>query len=229
MRRLVALCLLGLSWAIGLSGDGSCPAATGPTPAETFSLGPQRPGKTDVYILSFGLWGPQSVFESEARGAARILESTFESKGSPSSAPTPNGSAGATGLDPDGRIPGSRQGPRSGGGCGALRADVAWGAAGLGLVTPREAGVLTPRDVGTLLDATGAKYRVLIVSACYSGVFADALGEPAPSSSRRRPPIARPSAAAMERLGRISAMPSSTSRCARNVASTRHSSRPVPW
>src|SRR5918993_2325637 len=49
--------------------------------ADPFQLAPQRPGQTDVYILSFGLWGPQSVFESEARGAARILEAQLGAKG----------------------------------------------------------------------------------------------------------------------------------------------------
>ena len=52
------------------------------------------------------------------------------------------------------------------------------GPQGIGLVTQREQGVMTPRDVGRLLDATRARYRVLIVSACYSGVFASALADP---------------------------------------------------
>ena len=42
---------------------------------------PQRPGQADVYVLSFGLWGPQSVFESEAKGAARVLEAQLGAKG----------------------------------------------------------------------------------------------------------------------------------------------------
>src|SRR5215212_1808372 len=46
-----------------------------------FALAPQRPGVVDAYILSFGLWGPQSVFESEAKGAARVLEATLGAKG----------------------------------------------------------------------------------------------------------------------------------------------------
>src|SRR5215208_126229 len=46
-----------------------------------FALAPQRPGVADTYILSFGLWGPQSVFESEAKGAARVLEARFDARG----------------------------------------------------------------------------------------------------------------------------------------------------
>src|SRR5215212_8133715 len=45
-----------------------------------FALAPQRPGVADTYILSFGLWGPQSVFESEAKGAARVLEASLKTK-----------------------------------------------------------------------------------------------------------------------------------------------------
>src|SRR3954454_18243292 len=37
----------------------------------------QRQGRRDAHIVSFGLFGPESVFESEARGAARILRAWF--------------------------------------------------------------------------------------------------------------------------------------------------------
>lgn len=176
MRRLVALCLLGLSLSFGLSEE---VAAQRPSRAagETFRLEPQRPGETDVYILSFGLWGPQSVFESEARGAARVLEGTFASNGrsivrsntkrrAGANAATLMAASRAVGrvLDPGQDV--------------ALVVLTSHGAPeGLGLVGPREAGVLTPRDVGALLDASGARYRILIVSACYSGVFANALAD----------------------------------------------------
>ena len=36
-----------------------------------------RQGLSDAYIVSFGLFGPESVFESEARGAARVLQAWF--------------------------------------------------------------------------------------------------------------------------------------------------------
>jgi hypothetical protein len=77
MRRFFALCLIGTALCLG-------PApAVGQTPrgAGAFRLEPQRPGAVDIYILSFGLWGPQSVFESEAKGAARVLETQLGSKG----------------------------------------------------------------------------------------------------------------------------------------------------
>jgi len=178
MLRLVALCVLGLTLASGMPQDAaaqrSSPAQTG----ETFRLAPQRPGETDIYILSFGLWGPQSVFDSEARGAARILETTFGSKDrsivrantkrrAGASAATLMAAANAVGavLDPVEDV-------------AVLVLTSHGGPQGIGLVTQREQGVMTPRDVGRLLDATRARYRVLIVSACYSGVFASALADP---------------------------------------------------
>src|SRR5687768_6804151 len=48
---------------------------------EAFHLAPQRAGVVDVYVLSFGLWGPQSVFESEAKGAAQVLASRLDAAG----------------------------------------------------------------------------------------------------------------------------------------------------
>src|SRR5215203_4758615 len=78
MRRFFAFCLIGTALCLGLA-----PAAMGQTPRSSgaFRLEPQRPGAVDIYILSFGLWGPQSVFESEAKGAARVLEAQLGSSG----------------------------------------------------------------------------------------------------------------------------------------------------
>ena len=48
---------------------------------------------------------------------------------------------------------------------------------GLAVTAGRRAGVLSPSMLKRMLDASGAKYRVVIVSACYSGVFARALAD----------------------------------------------------
>ena len=176
MRRLVALCLLGLSLSFGLSEEA---AAQRPSRAagETFRLEPQRPGETDVYILSFGLWGPQSVFESEAKGAARVLEAQLGAKGrsivrfntkrrAGATPPTLLAAAEAVGrtLDPAEDI--------------VVLVLTSHGAPeGIGLVAGRDALLVTPTDVRRLLDQTRAQHRVVIVSACYSGVFARDLAD----------------------------------------------------
>src|SRR4051794_5856599 len=49
---------------------------------------------------------------------------------------------------------------------------------GLAVVAGRRDGTLTPPQLRAMLDASGAKYRVVIISACYSGVFVPALADP---------------------------------------------------
>jgi hypothetical protein len=144
---------------------------------ETVRLSPQRPGITDSYILSFGLWGPQSVFESEARGAARVLESQLDAKGrsvvrfntktragaSPAALLAAAEAVGRT-IDPSEDV--------------VILVLTSHGAPeGIGVVAGRRAALMRPEDVARLLDATGARHRVLIVSACYSGIFARALAD----------------------------------------------------
>ncbi|WP_114945375.1 C13 family peptidase [Microvirga calopogonii] len=175
MRRLLAFCLIGLSLAIGPFHEAHAQAARR---AETGQLAPQRPGQTDVYILSFGLWGPQSVFESEARGAARILEAQFDGKGRsivrvntkrragamPQSLMAAAAAAGRV-LDPAEDIV-------------VLVLTSHGGPDGIGLVAGQDALLVTPDNVRELLDRTRAEHRVLIVSACYSGIFARKLADP---------------------------------------------------
>src|SRR5215212_10533255 len=143
-----------------------------------FALAAQRPGVTDTYILSFGLWGPQSVFESEAKGAARVLEGRFDAQGR--SIVRFNGkrhvgampqdllaAADAVGrvLDPEEDV--------------AVLVLTSHGSPdGLGIVAGRDQRLLLPGVARALLDRTRARHRVLIVSACYSGVFAKALADP---------------------------------------------------
>jgi hypothetical protein len=174
MRRFVAYCLVGLSLAFGPVHEAAAQSAGRDGPVR---LEPQRPGLTDVYILSFGLWGPQSVFESEAKGAARILEQQFGSKGrsivrfntkrragaTPQSLVAAAEAAGRT-LDPAEDI--------------VVLVLTSHGAPeGIGLVAGRDTLLVTPGDVRTLLEKTRAQHRVVIVSACYSGVFARELAD----------------------------------------------------
>jgi hypothetical protein len=48
---------------------------------------------------------------------------------------------------------------------------------GVALAAGREQRLVRPQDVQLLFEETGARYRVLIVSACYSGIFARALAD----------------------------------------------------
>ncbi|MEE1657939.1 C13 family peptidase [Microvirga sp. CF3062] len=174
MRRFVAFCLIGFCLALGFPPD-----ALGQTArrADSSQLAPHRPGQTDVYILSFGLWGPQSVFESEAKGAARILEQQFGAKGrsivrfntkrragaTPETLVAAAEAAGRT-LDPAEDV--------------VVLVLTSHGAPeGIGLVAGRDTRLVTPGDVRTLLERTKAQHRVVIISACYSGIFARELAD----------------------------------------------------
>ena len=174
MRRFFALCLIGTALCLG-----AAPGAVGQTPRGPgpFRLEPQRPGAVDIYILSFGLWGPQSVFESEAKGAARVLEARLGSKGrtivrfntksrsdaTPASLYAAARAAGQS-LDPAEDLV-------------VLVLTSHGGPEGIGLVAGRNTSLMTPSNVRALLDETRAQHRVVIVSACYSGIFARALAD----------------------------------------------------
>ncbi len=146
--------------------------------AAPFKLAPQRPGIVDAYILSFGLWGPQSVFESEAKGAARVLEAQLDARGR--SIVRFNGKrrfgAGPDDLAAAARAVGATLDPNEDVAVVVLTSHGT--PEGVALVRGRDQRMVTPQDVRALLAATGARYRILIVSACYSGVFADALADP---------------------------------------------------
>jgi hypothetical protein len=174
MRRFFSLALVSAALALGLPTAAFSQRAQRP---QAFRLEPQRPGQTDVYILSFGLWGPQSVFESEAKGAARILEQQLGSKGrtivlsntkrrsdaTPKTLLAAARAAGAA-LDPEEDVL-------------VLVLTSHGGPDGIGLISRQEEGVVTPEHIGRLLQETRARNRVLIVSACYSGIFAKALAD----------------------------------------------------
>lgn len=170
MRRKtygLKMLIASLAFALGLSG-----AALAQT---TKRLAPTQPG-TDVYILSFGLWGPQSVFESEAKGAARVLEASLKTKGRTIIGFNTKRSAGATPqtitkavqavnqvIDPDDVL--------------VFFLTSHGSPDGAAIVARDDHMLITPDNVQRLLQQSGARYRVVIVSACYSGVFARALAD----------------------------------------------------
>lgn len=165
--RVVAVVLAALSFAAVAQARGA---------PRSEALPAQRPGVVDVYVLSFGLWGPQSVFESEAKGAARILRQKLETRGT---------IVRFNGKRRFGALPRDLIGAaKAVGGAIDPAEDVVVAVLtshgtpeGIGLVAGREERLVTPNDVQRLLGETGAQHRVLIVSACYSGIFARALAD----------------------------------------------------
>ncbi|MGD1038299.1 MAG: C13 family peptidase [Roseiarcus sp.] len=134
------------------------------------------PPKVDV--VAFGLWGDQSVFASEAAGAARAVARRYghggkvvvranterRAEATEESLRATLASLGAA-MDPEREIlflilssHGDQQ--------------------GVGVATPSEKSFITPIELREMLRESGARFSVVVVSACYSGIFADALAEP---------------------------------------------------
>jgi len=157
-----------MALALGLSGAALAQPASK-------RLAASQPG-TDVYILSFGLWGTQSVFESEARGAARILESSLRTRNRTIVGFNSKRSAGATPQTIRKAVKSVSQ---------VIDSDDVLvffltshgNTEGAGIVTRDHQTMITPDHVRQLLEESGARYRVVIVSACYSGVFARKLAD----------------------------------------------------
>ncbi len=124
-----------------------------------------------VAVVAFGLFGDQSVFESEATGAARIVADRFGGSPIIVRANTKSQSdatvealesalgAAAKGLDAENDV---------------LAVILTSHGSRAGLVVKSAGGhedLLWPQTLAAMLDHAGVRHRVVIISACYSGVF----------------------------------------------------------
>ena len=133
--------------------------------------------KPKVAVVAFGLYGDQNVFESEAKGAARIVADRFggspvivrantksrEEATSETVAATLQSAAKAVDVQNDILFliltsHGSR--------------------AGLAVKAGPRQETLSPANLVTMLNDTPVRHRAVIVSACYSGVFIRPLADP---------------------------------------------------
>jgi hypothetical protein len=130
-----------------------------------------------VSVVSFGLFGDQGVFRSEATGAARIV-------------------AGRFGNGPVDVQYNSKKGGRAT--IQALAASLQAAASrmdaendvlfviltshgspdGLAVKAGRLTQTLTPSTLADMLGRTGVRHKVVVISACYSGVFIPRLANP---------------------------------------------------
>jgi len=130
-----------------------------------------------VSVVSFGLFGDQSVFRSEATGAAQIITSRFgngpvdvkfnSKKGGGATVEALGKSlqAAAKGVDAENDvlflILTSHGSPN-----------------GLAVKAGQVTQTLTPPALAGMLAQTGVRHRAAIISACYSGVFIPHLASP---------------------------------------------------
>ncbi|WP_246173967.1 C13 family peptidase [Bradyrhizobium paxllaeri] len=128
-------------------------------------------------VVSFGLFGDQGVFRREATGAAQIVAARFggdpirvQYNSRKGGAATIEGlatslQAAANGMDGQNDI--------------LLLILTSHGSrAGLAVKAGRLAQTLTPSNLADMLARTGMRYKVVIISACYSGVFIPRLANP---------------------------------------------------
>jgi Peptidase C13 family len=141
------------------------------------AISPVRADAGKLGLVSFGLFGDQGVFRSEATGAAQVVSGHFET-GPVNVQYNSKKGGGATieGL--------ARSLQVAANGLDAER-DVLFviltshgSPDGLAVKAGRLEQTLTPSDLAGMLAATGVKHKVVIISACYSGVFIPRLANP---------------------------------------------------
>lgn len=139
------------------------------------ALKPQRPGVVDAYVVSIGL-DSDPVFGREASEAAKVLSRRYDADGRTlllaaggGAGPVPNGSpanlqtalAAVAGLmDPKEDV--------------LLLYTTSHGAPKVGLVYKdgeNGYGFIAPKSLATTLDSLGIRNRMVMISACYSGIF----------------------------------------------------------
>jgi hypothetical protein len=145
--------------------------------APTFAAGQGAEDHRKVAVVSFGLFGGQAVFRREATGAAQIVANRFGADpvivrfntktGGAATVETLNATlqAQAKRMNRDGDIlfliltsHGSRD--------------------GLAVTAGRMTETLKPSSLAEMLERTGIRYKVVIISACYSGVFIPGIANP---------------------------------------------------
>ncbi|MEX2647503.1 MAG: C13 family peptidase [Alphaproteobacteria bacterium] len=151
--------------------------------SHAMALAPQRPGIPDIYFLGFAGDAAQDVFLSEVRGARAVMDERFGTGGR--SMLLVNNAATVR-TNPIA----NRRNLVAALGAIADRMDKDEDILFLFLTShgsPDELSVdfwplplvnLTAADLRRGLDASGIKWRVVVISACYSGSFVDDLAEP---------------------------------------------------
>ena len=134
-------------------------------------------GPRKVSVVSFGLFGDQGVFRSEATGAAQIVADRFgrgpinvqynSKKGGSATIETLAMSLqeAANGMDAENDVL-------------FLILTSHGSPAGLEVKAGRLTQTLTPSKLAEMLALTGVRYKVVVISACYSGVFIPRLANP---------------------------------------------------
>ena len=130
----------------------------------------------NVAVLAFGLFGGQSVFQSEAAGAASIVAQRLGASSVIVRANTKTRS--------DVTIASIGNALEAAGQRVARESDVLFliltshgSQSGVAVQAGGRVEILSPGDLAGMLKRAGVRHRVVIISACYSGVFLGALAD----------------------------------------------------
>jgi hypothetical protein len=142
---------------------------------------PQRPGVEDLYYVGFAPYAPQDVFMKETIAVSRLMEQRFGTAGRSVSLIS---NPAVADEYPIATLTSLRHVLRSIGERIDAQEDIvllhlsSHGSLANDLAVefqPLQLQQITPEDVRTALDDAGIKWRIVVVSACYSGGFVDAL------------------------------------------------------
>ena len=149
--------------------------------AQLAALQPQRPGIADLYFIGFAPDGTQDVFGREQRTVSRLMNERFDAAGR--SLLLSNGPA-TLGVLPIASATNLRIALRHVGGIMDTDDDLLFlyisthGSADGELAVelpPLELDQLRPAALARMLHESGIKWKVLVISACYSGDFIESL------------------------------------------------------
>ncbi len=140
----------------------------------------ERPGTTDLYFVSFGGYAAEDVFRKDLEVAQHVMDERWDTRGR--SVMLLNNPRTLL-QTPIATVSNLRETLNEIGGAMNADEDVAMiylashGAPGSLSVTlpPLELTPLTPGVLRTLLDEAGITWRIVVISACYSGSFIPAL------------------------------------------------------
>ena len=174
--RLISL-LTVVAIAVGVATSAVPRGSTVEPAAAELPFARSRDDVRETYIVSFGLFGPESVFASEAQKAAQILRARLQGEAQVLVRFNDKRGGNATSATLSAAL-------RSAGQAMVPEKDIlvvfltSHGSPdGLAVVAGPRSETLSPRSFRSMLNASGARYRVVIISACYSGVFARALAD----------------------------------------------------
>jgi hypothetical protein len=129
-----------------------------------------------VTVVSFGLFGDQGVFRSEATGAAQIVASRF--RGDPVVVKFNTKTGGSATVESLAATLQASTKQMNG------ESDILFliltshgSRRGLAVTAGRLAETLKPSNLAEMLDRTGVRHKVVVISACYSGVFIPRLAD----------------------------------------------------